>query len=284
MGFWKALFGSSELTPEEEKKEQQAKNFDLLKYDGVKAMKMGQTDYAVRCFREALKIQDDLEIHDHLSRELMRMGELRDAYEELSLLERAEPRNAQVLVRMTQVAFMEEDYQLMDEVCQRLLQLDDKQAGSYLLSAQAQIGLGHDEEAITLLTKAIELGDGYAEAYLLRGQTLLRMGKVEDAASDTLQLLDLVGNQEDALLLKARVEVARGHRDLAQAVYNKVIEVNPFSVEAFSERALLKRQAGDDAGADEDLKTAHELDPTQDVQDIEQQVREAYQTINPLGL
>lgn len=284
MGFWKALFGSSELTPEEEKKEQQAKNFDLLKYDGVKAMKMGQTDYAVRCFREALKIQDDLEIHDHLSRELMRMGELRDAYEELSLLERAEPRNAQVLVRMTQVAFMEEDYQLMDEVCQRLLQLDDKQAGSYLLSAQAQIGLGHDEEAITLLTKAIELGDSYAEAYLLRGQTLLRMGKVEDAASDTLLLLDLVGNQEDALLLKARVEVARGHRDLAQAVYNKVIEVNPFSVEAFSERALLKRQAGDDAGADEDLKTAHELDPTQDVQDIEQQVREAYQTINPLGL
>lgn len=278
------MFGSSELTPEEEKKEQQAKNFDLLKYDGVKAMKMGQTDYAVRCFREALKIQDDLEIHDHLSRELMRMGELRDAYEELSLLERAEPRNAQVLVRMTQVAFMEEDYQLMDEVCQRLLQLDDKQAGSYLLSAQAQIGLGHDEEAITLLTKAIQLSDYYAEAYLLRGQTLLRMGKVEDAASDTLQLLDLVGNQEDALLLKARVEVARGHRDLAQAVYNKVIEVNPFSVEAFSERALLKRQAGDDAGADEDLKTAHELDPTQDVQDIEQQVREAYQTINPLGL
>lgn len=284
MGFWKALFGSSELTPEEEKKEQQAKNFDLLKYDGVKAMKMGQTDYAVRCFREALKIQDDLEIHDHLSRELMRMGELRDAYEELSLLERAEPRNAQVLVRMTQVAFMEEDYQLMDEVCQRLLQLDDKQAGSYLLSAQAQIGLGHDEEAITLLTKAIQLSDYYAEAYLLRGQTLLRMGKVEDAASDTLLLLDLVGNQEDALLLKARVEVARGHRDLAQAIYNKVIEVNPFSVEAFSERALLKRQAGDDAGADEDLKTAHELDPTQDVQDIEQQVREAYQTINPLGL
>lgn len=278
------MFGSSELTPEEEKKEQQAKNFDLLKYDGVKAMKMGQTDYAVRCFREALKIQDDLEIHDHLSRELMRMGELRDAYEELSLLERAEPRNAQVLVRMTQVAFMEEDYQLMDEVCQRLLQLDDKQAGSYLLSAQAQIGLGHDEEAITLLTKAIQLSDYYAEAYLLRGQTLLRMGKVEDAASDTLQLLDLVGNQEDALLLKARVEVARGHRDLAQAIYNKVIEVNPFSVEAFSERALLKRQAGDDAGADEDLKTAHELDPTQDVQDIEQQVREAYQTINPLGL
>ena len=48
MGFWNALFGGKELSPEEEKKEQEAKNFDLLKYDGVKAMKMGQTDYAVR--------------------------------------------------------------------------------------------------------------------------------------------------------------------------------------------------------------------------------------------
>jgi tetratricopeptide (TPR) repeat protein len=284
MGFWKALFGSGEQTPEEEKKEQEARNFDLLKYDGVKAMKMGQMDYAVRCFREALKIHDDLEIHDHLSQVLTRIGELRDAYAELSILAEAEPNNPQVLIRMTQVAYMEEDYPLMDEVCQRLLQLDDQHAGAHFICAQAQIGLDHDEEALAHLTKAIELHEDYAEAYLLRGQTLLRMGKVEDAASDALQLLDLVGNQEEALLLKARVEVARGHRDLAQAIYNKVIEVNPFSVEAFTERALLKRQEGDEAGAEEDLKTARELNPTQDVEDIEEQVRQAYQNINPLGL
>ena len=57
MGFWNVLFGGAELSPEEEKKAQEEKNFDLLKYDGVKAMKIGQADYAVRCFREALKLK-----------------------------------------------------------------------------------------------------------------------------------------------------------------------------------------------------------------------------------
>ncbi len=38
MGFWNVLFGGKQLSPEEEKQEQEAKNFDLLKYDGVKAM------------------------------------------------------------------------------------------------------------------------------------------------------------------------------------------------------------------------------------------------------
>ena len=42
MGIWKAIFGGKDLTAEEEQQERVEKNFDLLKYDGVKAMKMGQ--------------------------------------------------------------------------------------------------------------------------------------------------------------------------------------------------------------------------------------------------
>ena len=80
MGFWNALFGGKELSPEDEKKLQEAKQFDLLKYDGVKAMRIGQAEYAVRCFREALKLKtDDLELHDYLSQALARMGEVDEA-------------------------------------------------------------------------------------------------------------------------------------------------------------------------------------------------------------
>ena len=83
MGFWNVLFGGKQLSPEEEKQEQEAKNFDLLKYDGVKAMKIGQTEYAVRCFQEALKVQEDLEIHDYLSQAMLRLGELEETLGEL---------------------------------------------------------------------------------------------------------------------------------------------------------------------------------------------------------
>ena len=59
MGFWKSFFGGEENDPEEQKKNNEARNFDILKYDGVKAMHTHQMDYAVKCFREALKIKDD---------------------------------------------------------------------------------------------------------------------------------------------------------------------------------------------------------------------------------
>ena len=46
--FFKSLFSSSKAaTPEEEKSKNDQKNFDILKYDGVRAQKIGQVAYAI---------------------------------------------------------------------------------------------------------------------------------------------------------------------------------------------------------------------------------------------
>ena len=133
MGFLKTLFGGRQLSPEEEKREQEAKKFDLLKYDGVKAMKIGQADYAVRCFIEALKLHDDLEVHDYLSQVYLRQGELDDAMDELRTLTAAEPDNVQVLMRMAQVAYMQEDYGSMVEACEQATKKEPENAQAYYL-------------------------------------------------------------------------------------------------------------------------------------------------------
>ena len=86
MKFFKALFGSKEEKPEEKKKAEEAKNFDVLKYDGVRALRAGQAEFAIRCFTHALQMQDDLEIHDYLSQAYIRIGELTLAYEQLQKL------------------------------------------------------------------------------------------------------------------------------------------------------------------------------------------------------
>ena len=82
MNILKALFGGSEETPEEKQKADEIRRFDMFKYDGVRAAKMGQTDYAVKCYREALKIHEDLEVRDYLSQALIRMGEFDGAREQ----------------------------------------------------------------------------------------------------------------------------------------------------------------------------------------------------------
>ena len=83
MNFLKVLFGSGDQSPEEEKQNEDARHFDLLKYDGVKAMKMGRPDYAVKCFQEALRMNEDLEVRDYLSRAFVTQGEYEQALEQL---------------------------------------------------------------------------------------------------------------------------------------------------------------------------------------------------------
>ncbi len=292
MGFFSTLFGGRQLSPEEEKQEQEAKKFDLLKYDGVKAMKMGQADYAVRCFTEALKVHDDLEVHDYLSQVLLRQGNLDAAMNELRTLGDAEPENAQIQIRMAQVAYMQEDYATMETVCQQATTLEPENAEPYFLHAQAMKGQQNPVGAIAMLTKAISLKEDYAEAYLLRGQTLLVMGDAASAETDADWLLEHVGDHEDVLLLKARVETAKGQAQEAIRVYDKVIEVNPFQIDAFRERGRLRLNLGDKAGAEQDMQTVLELDPQQlanvsgeySAEGIEQRVKQAYSAVNPLGL
>lgn len=77
MNFFKKLFGSQN-TSEEVKEE---KNFDVLKYDGVRALRMQQFDYAAKCFVLALELNaDDLECRDYLSQAYISLGDMQNAY------------------------------------------------------------------------------------------------------------------------------------------------------------------------------------------------------------
>ena len=57
MGFFKTLFGGKEENPEEKKKRDDERDFEVLRDDGVRALRSGQAAYAVKCFRKALEIR-----------------------------------------------------------------------------------------------------------------------------------------------------------------------------------------------------------------------------------
>ena len=292
MGFWKTLFGGAEESPVEEKKNAEARQFDLLKYDGVKAMRMGQFDYAVKCFREALKIQDDLEIHDYLQQALTRNGQLAEAIAELEVLSRAQPDNVLLLIQTAHLAFMEEDYELMAAVCQKAEGLDADNARVHYLNGQACIGQGDLIGGIARLTKAIALDEEMLDARLLRGQTLLKMGELKGAQEDADYLLAHTEGQEDVLLFCARLAHAGGDNDKALDFYTQVIDVNPFHLEAYRERGKLRYDGDDKQGAEEDIQKVLELNPQEmadvsgdySAEGIEQQVKRAYSNLNPFGI
>ena len=292
MNIFKALFGGKVETAEEKKASDAERSFDMFKYDGVKALKMGQTEFAVQCFEKALDLKDDLEVHDYLSQAFINSDRLPAAMEQLRILADAEPNNAAICIRMARVAYMTEDYDAMHDACEKAIAIDDSNPLAYYLSAQAYCGKRDMINGIAMLTKSIMLDENYADAYLLRAKVLLGMGDANSADNDAQWLLDHCGEHEDVLMLKAHIEVVRGNAKQAIEYYTKVIEVNPFSAEAYKERGGVKYSEGDTVGAEKDVRQAMEIAP-EDMSDIngsysaegiEQKVRQAYSAANPFGI
>lgn len=281
MNFLKKLFGVSTETPQtpEEKEAEDRKNFDILKYDGVRAMKMHRYDYAVECFRHALQLKDDLEIHDYQYQVYMALGDLAKAYGELEKLAEAQPDNIDIFLRMAHVAYMMEDYVVMGSACEKALLIDkDSPLGLYLY-AKACIGTDDVTNAVAMLTRAILVKPDYADAYLLRGEVLLKDGKTDEAYEDVKQLLKGFSGNEDVLMLKANVEMARGDVLETMKSLDRVIASNPFRADAYKLRGELRKRHGDEAGAKEDLLYAAELEEQQSAgqqEDIEEKTKEQY--------
>lgn len=288
MNFFKALFGGKEEKPEDKKKAEEEKNFDVLKYDGVRALRSGQHDYAIKCFTHALQMKEDLEIRDYMSQAMIRADMLPEAYDNLLKIAEAQPDNIQVYIRMANVCYMMENYTAMGEACEKAILIDPNNTETTFLYARACIGHGDTTNAVAMLTKAISLKDDYAEAYLLRGETLLAAGETEEADADALWLLEHTQDNEDVLVLKARIERAKGNTGKAIEYYGKVIDVNPFHADAYRERGELRLAAGDEKGGNEDIRHAAGLanngNGDADGENISKKVDEAYKNINPLGI
>lgn len=292
MGFLKALFSGKVETAEDLSKEKDAKKFDVLKYDGVRAMRTGQLPYAKECFLHALELQEDLEVREYLSDVLVRMGDIRGGLGQLQKLLTAEPDNIDLLLKSAHLYFMDEDYEQMSESCNRVLAMNANLPEALYLQARAQEGLGNPVAAVALLTQSIAQNESYGNAYLMRAGLLLKMGDAESAQKDVDYLLEHVEDNEDVFIMKARVEKALGHAEEALNYYNKVIDANPFCVEAFRERGALRLEQGDKEGATEDMRTVLELDPQASAgvtgdftgEGIEEKVRQAYRNIDPYGI
>ena len=292
MGFWKTFFGGEEANPEEQKKEAEAKNFDLLKYDGVKAMRIGQLDYAVKCFREALKLSDDMETRDYLQQALIHAGRLDEALAELQAMAAQAPGNAAVLLQAAHVAYMQEDYGTMTALCEQAIAAAPDNAMGSLMMARALLGKGDMVGGIARLTKAIAQDDTLGDARLLRAQVLMRMGDTAGAQEDADWLMQHTEGQEDVLLLVARLQHAKGQDDDALATYGQIIDLNPFHIDAYSERGKIRFDRGDKQGAEEDMQKVLELNPhaldsisgEYEAEGIEQRVKNAYSFMNPFGI
>ena len=290
MGIFSSLFGGNK-TPEENKE----KNFDILKYDGIRAMRIGKLTYALKCFEEATAIKEDLETMQHQANTYVRMNRMDDARQLMVRMTELAPDQPLVFQSLASLCYMQEDYPAMNEACQKALALNDQDPSTYFLSAKAAVGLNNGIQAIAMLTKAIMLNEEFVEAYQMRAEILWTMRQAKDANEDIEKLLSMNPEDENALLLKAEIMAVSGAEeqaleiidqvlalnpfcekayllkgsyflvkqafDKAIAVYDEAIEMNANFAQAYHERGRVKLTMGDKKGSMEDMKRAIELAP-----------------------
>ena len=290
MGIFSSLFGGNK-TPEENKE----KNFDILKYDGIRAMRIGKLTYALKCFEEATAIKEDLETMQHQANTYVRMNRMDDARQLMVRMTELAPDQPLVFQSLASLCYMQEDYPAMNEACQKALALNDQDPSTYFLSAKAAVGLNNGIQAIAMLTKAIMLNEDFVEAYQMRAEILWTMRQAKDANEDIEKLLSMNPEDENALLLKAEIMAVSGAEeqaleiidqvlalnpfcekayllkgsyflvkqefDKAIAVYDEAIEMNANFAQAYHERGRVKLAKGDKQGSMEDMKRAIELAP-----------------------
>ncbi len=290
MGIFSSLFGGNKKT--EDNKEE---NFDILKYDGIRAMRIGKLTYAIKCLEETTAIQEDLETMQHLVNVYIRVNQMDDARRLMNRMTELAPDQPLVFQSLASLCYMQEDYAGMNEACQKALALDDQNANHYFLSAKAAVGLKNGIQAIAMLTKAIMLNETFTEAYQMRAEILWAMRQAKDASEDIEKLLEMNPEDENALLLKGEILAVGGEEEQAMGlidqvlalnpfcekayllkgnyflaqkefdkaieVYNEALEINPNFAQAYHERGRVKLAKGDKAGSMEDMKKAIELAP-----------------------
>ena len=312
MGFLKNLFTSTpkEDSPSDEEKTKE-KNFDILKFDGIRAEQIGQFAYAERCFKEALLLKDDFETMSHLANTYVRQNQNAEAIELLKNMCEIEPTHLNTFLTLINLYYIEEDYGNMVEVLHKAHALDEKNATIQYLFAKANKGLKDDVQVIAALTQAIVLKEDFIEARLMRAETLIGMKCYQEAEEDINFCLNLNSDNEEALMLKAQAAYLTQRLDEAEENYNKVTEVNPFNekaylalchlyieqkefgkaiekmdeaieinrdfAKAYKARGEAKLLNGDKEGSVEDLKKALELDP-----ESEKDVNGKYDNFNDL--
>ncbi len=290
MGIFSSLFGGNKTS-----EEKQEKNFDILKYDGIRAMRIGKLTYAIKCLEEATAIREDMEAMQHLANCYVRINQSDDARTILNRMTTLFSDQPIVFQSLANLCYMQEDYAGMNEACQKALAINNQNPATYFLSAKAAVGLNNAIQAIAMLTRAIALDENFAEAYQMRAEILWSMHQAKDAAEDIQKLLEMNPEDESALLLKGEILAVKGEEETALELFNQVLSLNPFNekayilkgsyylmkkdydkaikiydealevqpnfAQAYHERGRVKLAKGDKQGAMEDMKKAIELAP-----------------------
>lgn len=237
---------------------------NTLKFDALRALKIGEVDFAIRALHTSLEEIDDPECRLYLAQALQRKPDLAGSMAELTTILEAYPDYPMALYEATKVS------NGLDQHCETIAYAERalateletlQQAELHRMKAQAQLALSESEQALATIDQALQLTDEVPLYWLIKVKVLIALERWEDALAVALETAEKFPEEERAYLYEGLITYHEGDKERAERAFRQVVETDPFNVEGYMHLThLVEELRGKEAAADE-MEQALEMIP-----------------------
>lgn len=241
MSIFNKLFGKSKSSDKPKVAEpssaskQRSEEATPYKFDGVKALRIGNFPLAIGFFEKALAISPEFETRYYYAQALARSGRNSDAIVQYNLLIEEVPDHFLVLVERASLLLQQDDKELAFVDGSKALSLAQDNEEKLLVNRLlASIELARDnyQPALDLATSALAIDEHDTVSALLKARSLLKLERLDEAASYINQARERFPEEERFLLHQATLYRSLNQPDDALTTYNQTLELDPFNEEA----------------------------------------------------
>lgn len=207
----------------------------LYKFDGLKAMRMGNIPLALKFFEKAMEIFPEFETRYYYANTLRRSDSPQDALAQYDLLLKEVPTHYTALTERASLLLQQDATEAALKDAQLALdnsESDEEKALSLRLLSRIQVSLMHYPDAIENAEKALELDPQDTSSALSKTRALTLLGKNEEALLYIQEARKLFPEEERFLLYEASIHEREGNAGEAIRIYKETLEIDPFNEEA----------------------------------------------------
>lgn len=237
---------------------------DTLKFDALRALKIGEVDFAIRALRTSLEEIDDPECRLYLAQALQRKPDLAGSMAELTTILEAYPDYPAALYEATKVSNGLDQHSETIAYAEHALATEletAQQAELHRMKAQAQLALSESEQALATIDQALQLTDEVPLYWLIKVKVLIALERWADALAVTLETAEKFPEEERAYLYEGLITYHEGDKERAERAFRQVVETDPFNVEGYMHLTHLVEELRGEAAAADEMEQALEMIP-----------------------
>lgn len=237
---------------------------DTLKFDALRALKIGEVDFAIRALRTSLEEIDDPECRLYLAQALQRKPDLAGSMAELTTILEAYPDYPAALYEATKVSNGLDQHSQTIAYAEHALATEletAQQAELHRMKAQAHLALSESEQALATIDQALQLTDEVPLYWLIKVKVLIALERWADALAVTLETAEKFPEEERAYLYEGLITYHEGDKERAERAFRQVVETDPFNVEGYMHLTHLVEELRGEAAAADEMEQALEMIP-----------------------